>query len=194
MGLRKKVSSMNKQDPANLNLICYPDPRLRKKSAPAKEFDSWLARVARRMFEVMYTSRGVGLAAPQVGLNLRLFVCNEAGKSGEGRELAFVNPVLDDLRGAAEGEEGCLSLPGVNGQILRATHCRIKAYDLAGNPVEMTGDDLLARIWQHETDHLDGVLLMDRFDEASRIANRRAVKELETDYGTLKPKKRTLAK
>mgnify|MGYP000144445907 CR=1 FL=1 len=184
---------MRQIEPSTLKLICYPDPRLRKKSAEVLKFDPWLQQVARRMFEVMYASKGVGLAAPQVGLNIRLFVCNQTGKPADGEELAFVNPVLSDLYGAEEGEEGCLSLPGVNGLVLRAARCRMQAFDVTGKPIDRTGEGLLARIWQHETDHLDGVLLMDRFNEAARIANRRAVRELEEKYGRpVKGRKRSL--
>lgn len=174
---------MKKYDPLSLDLIRYPDPRLKKKAVEVREFDSWLKQVAGRMFEVMYAYKGVGLAAPQVGLSIRMFVCNETGKQADGQEMVFVNPVLSDLSGAEECEEGCLSLPGVNGLVLRATRCRIQAYDLAGQPIDRSGEGLLARIWQHETDHLDGVLLPDRFSEAAGIANRRAVRELEEEYG-----------
>ena len=160
-------------DPAQLDLIKYPDPRLRKKSAAVEEFDDWLGQVARRMFEVMYASKGIGLAAPQVGLNIRLFVCNPTAKPSDQDEMVFVNPVLSDLIGAEEGEEGCLSLPAIYGPVLRAQKCRIRAYDLAGQPIDRQGEDLLARIWQHETDHLDGVLHIDRFGEAARLAVRR---------------------
>lgn len=173
---------MKKLDPSSLDLVYYPDPRLRRKSVDVKEFDAWLARLTERMFEIMYASRGIGLAAPQVGLNVRLFVYNESGKQGEGQEVVVVNPVLGEMAGAQEYEEGCLSLPGVNGQVLRATQCRLQAYDVQGKPIDSAGQDMLARIWQHETDHLDGVLLLDRFSEAARIANRRAVRELESQF------------
>lgn len=179
------LSRMRKIDPSSLDLIYYPDPRLRKKAVEVKDFDAWLGQVARRMFEVMYANRGVGLAAPQVGLSIRLFVCNEAGKPADGQEMVFVNPMLSDLSGAQENEEGCLSLPGVNGLVLRATHGRIQAYDAVGKAIDRVGEGLLARIWQHETDHLDGVLLPDRFNEAATIANRRALRDLEEEYGVV---------
>ena len=98
----------------------------------------------------MYASKGIGLAAPQVGLNIRMFVCNQTAKPADGEELVFVNPVLSDLVGAEEGEEGCLSLPAVYGPVLRAQTCRIRAYDVSGNPIDREGEDMLARIWQHE--------------------------------------------
>jgi peptide deformylase len=174
-------------------LIKYPDPRLRKKSAAVEEFDDWLRQVARRMFEVMYASKGIGLAAPQVGLNIRLFVCNQTAKPSDQDEMVFANPVLFDLMGAEEGEEGCLSLPAIYGPVLRAQKCRIRAYNLAGQPIDLQGEALLARIWQHETDHLDGTLHIDRFGEAARLAVRRQLRELEEAYEG-KPKKKTLVR
>jgi peptide deformylase len=182
-----------KIDPALLDLVKYPDPRLRKKSVAVTDFDDWLALVVRRMFEVMYASKGIGLAAPQVGLNLRLFVCNRTAKPCDDEELVFVNPVLSDLVGAAENEEGCLSLPAIYGPVLRAEKCRMQAFDAAGNPIDQHAEDLLARIWQHETDHLDGVLHIDRFGEAARLACRRALRELE-DAFPVKPRKKSMAR
>lgn len=182
-----------KIDPAALELIKYPDPRLRKKSVQVKDFDDWLAQVARRMFDVMYASRGIGLAAPQVGLNIRMFVCNETAKPDPQHERVFVNPVLSDLANAEEGEEGCLSLPAIYGPVVRATCCRIQAFDLAGQPIDLQSEDLMVRIWQHETDHLDGVLHIDRFGEAARLGARRALRELEDAFQT-KTKKKTLAR
>lgn len=182
-----------KIDPARLDLVKYPDPRLRKKSVEVKEFDDWLGQVARRMFDVMYERRGIGLAAPQVGLNIRMLVCNQTAKLSEEDEQVFVNPVLSDLVGAEENEEGCLSLPGVYGPVLRATKCRVQAYDLAGNPIDCHGEDMLARILQHETDHLDGILHIDRFGEAAKMSVRRALREMEETFQG-KSKKKTLAR
>jgi peptide deformylase len=110
-----------------------------------------------------------------------MFVCNPTAKPSLADEMVLVNPVLSDLVGAVEGEEGCLSLPGVYGPVLRAAKCRVRAYDAAGNPIDRQGEDLLARIWQHETDHLDGILHIDRFGEAAKMAVRRALREMEAD-------------
>ena len=174
--------SLKKIDPNQLELVKYPDPRLRTKCAEVKEFDDWLRQVAERMFEIMYASKGIGLAAPQVGLGIRIFVCNPAGKPSSPEGMVFVNPVLTDLAGAAESEEGCLSFPGVYGQVMRAAKCRIRAYDVNGNPLDRQGEDMLARIWQHEVDHLEGVLHIDRFGEAAKLACRRTLREMEEAY------------
>jgi peptide deformylase len=164
-------------------IVTYPDPRLRKKSAPVREgeFDESLAALADRMLELMAASRGVGLAAPQVGINRRIFVCNPTGEPGDNH--VYVNPVLSDLTGLEACEEGCLSVPEVRVMIRRAKRCRIKAQDVHGNPIEDEAEELLARIWQHETDHLDGRLILDRMNPSEKIANKRLIAQLEAGYG-----------
>src|SRR6185312_8787334 len=109
----------------DLAIINYPDPRLRKTSKTVNAFDGNLRALAERMFELMREDRGVGLAAPQVGQNIRLFVMNHSGKPED--DKVYVNPVLIDATGEEEGEEGCLSLPDIHGQILRARTLRIDA-------------------------------------------------------------------
>ncbi|HOB74355.1 MAG TPA: peptide deformylase [Phycisphaerae bacterium] len=163
-------------------IVIYPDPRLRKKCAPIKpdEFDDSLAALAERMLELMKANRGVGLAGPQVGVCRRIFVCNPTGEPGDDR--VYINPVLSDLRGSVEEEEGCLSIPEVHVMVRRAKRCRIKAQDIHGKTIEAEGEDLLARIWQHETDHLDGQMIIDRMNASERIANKRQLAQLEAQY------------
>ncbi len=163
-----------------LKIICYPDPRLRKHCEPVAAFDASLAAMARRMLELMRSADGVGLAAPQVGVLVRLFVCNVTGDPKD--DMIFVNPQLADLDGAAMGEEGCLSIPDVTVSVRRAARCRMMAHSLEGDAFAMEGVDLAARVWQHETDHLEGRLIVDRMSEADKIANRRVLKKLEQDY------------
>lgn len=163
--------------PAQLSMICYPDPRLRKVCAPVEEFGPALADLAGKMLDLMREEQGVGLAAPQVGVLSRLFVCNVTGEPGD--DMVLVNPVLSELEGDIEGEEGCLSIPDVTVQMRRAKSCVMRAVDVHGKPIELRGEDLLARCWQHECDHLDGRLIIDRMSEADRIANRKVLKELE---------------
>ncbi|HUW84936.1 MAG TPA: peptide deformylase [Phycisphaerae bacterium] len=171
---------MEKLEIADLSIIKYPDPRLRQPCRTIEHFNSSLADLAGRMLTLMREGGGVGLAAPQLGLSVRLFVCNATGESED--DEVYVNSVLDDLSGNVEAEEGCLCLPGVVGPITRARKCVIRAVDLQGNPVERSGEDLKARIWQHETDHLDGRLIIDRMSPAAQIANRRALKHLEQQF------------
>lgn len=161
----------------SLLVICYPDARLRKTSVPVEAFDDDLRRLADRMLALMADHRGVGLAAPQVGVNLRLFVCNPSGEP-DGQRV-YVNPVITEMVGAAEGDEGCLSLPDVTVPIRRAPRCRLRAFDLTGTPLEREGQDLDARVWQHEVDHLDGILIIDKMPPASKIAVRRILKRLD---------------
>ncbi len=164
----------------NLTIINWPDPRLKKISTPVKEFDAQLAELARTMLELMRRHQGVGLAAPQVGLNLRLFVMNATGDPADDR--VYVNPQLLDFEGDEEAEEGCLSIPGVHVNVLRAKNARIQAYDLEGHPIEQVESGYPARIWQHETDHLNGVLLTDRMGVVAKMTHRKVLKELEEAY------------
>lgn len=167
-------------DTALLRIIKYPDPRLRATCKPVATFDASLPALAKRMLELMHDCKGVGLAAPQVGLPLRLFVCNPTGEPSDDR--VFVNPRLEDLQGLVEAEEGCLSIPEVTVDVRRAESCTINAHDLEGHPIEARGTELVARCWQHECDHLDGRLIIDQMSETDKIANRRVLKTLEAEY------------
>ncbi len=169
-----------KRDRDELRIIHYPDPRLRQRCQPATQFDERLAALAEQMVQLMEADRGVGLAAPQVGVLLRMFVMSMAGEKEDAR--VFVNPVIRDRRGSAEAEEGCLSLPNIHVNVRRAKSCRIEAQDLQGRPLELEGEDLECRVWQHETDHLDGVLLIDRMGPGDRIATRKTLKSLEESF------------
>ena len=163
-----------------LRIIHYPDPRLRKPSAPAEKIDAHFADLARRMFELTYEVSGLGLAAPQVGLNIRLFVTNHTGQPED--ERVYVNPEILEMEGTVERDEGCLSLPEVFAPLKRAAWCRLRALDLDGSAFEVEGTDLLARAWQHEMDHLNGVLICDRMSPTAKIANRRLLKKFESDF------------
>lgn len=168
-------------DTSALALVKYPDPVLMKVGEPVSVVDERIGRLARRMFEVMYASRGVGLAAPQVGVSIRLFVANPSDQPGE-QEGVYVNPAIVTASGSEVGEEGCLSLPMVACKVKRATHVTVRATDLEGRPFEQSAEGLLARVFQHEMDHLDGVLLSDRMSPLARLANRRTLKELREEY------------
>ncbi len=171
---------MDQQFVNHIAIVKYPDPRLRQVCAPVVEFGDDLRRLTERMLQLMNDRNGVGLAGPQVGVMQRLFVCNHTGEPGDDQVL--INPQLSNLEGAAEGEEGCLSIPDVLVPIRRAQRCTIEAQDVDGNRFELAGLDLQARVWQHEHDHLHGKLILDYMNEASRIANRRAIKQLEASF------------
>jgi len=162
----------------SLSLRRYPDPALRAEAQPVAEVTDEVRRVASRMIELMHEHQGVGLAGPQVGLDWRLFVANLSGEPGEDR--VFINPVLSDPARQTEArDEGCLSLPRVEGEITRPSGITIDAVDDQGEPFQMWAEGLLARVWQHENDHLDGVLIIDRMPLVDRQANRRVLRELE---------------
>jgi peptide deformylase len=164
----------------DLRIISYPDPRLRRVSVPVDNFGDKLGALVRRMFELMREAHGVGLAAPQVGHNIRLFIVNHTQKPEDDR--VYVNPTLFDAEGEEISQEGCLSLPGISVEVTRAKTAKIQARDVAGNPIEQTETDYVARIWQHELDHLNGILLIDHMSPTAKIENRKILKELEEKY------------
>ena len=141
-----------------MQIINYPHPTLRHKSKVIHRVDAELRDIVREMFSLMYEAKGIGLAANQVDLPLRLFVINSAGDPEEGEELVFINPVISQPEGQAESEEGCLSIPGIQVNIRRPESVCIRAQDLEGNPFEIESEGFPSRVWQHECDHLDGLL------------------------------------
>lgn len=171
---------MKQIDIDKLRIIEYPDPRLRKGCKPVEAFDEWLARLAERMLKLMHESNGIGLAAPQLGLLRRMFVCNVTGEPKD--DQVFVNPEMSNFIGHAAGEEGCLSLPEVTVTVRRPAACVISAFDVTGKPFRLVGEGLFARCWQHEYDHLDGRMIVDYMSEADKIGNRRVLKYLEAKY------------
>jgi peptide deformylase len=165
-------------DVNKLKIVLYPDPVLRVKARPVEAVTDEVRAAARRMLELMHAAPGVGLAATQVGIDLRFFVANPSGQPED--DQVFINPVLDaPSREMQEADEGCLSLPEVQGMIRRPKSITIHARNLEGRAIELTSDQLAARIWQHETDHLDGVLIIDRMAPLDRLANQKRLREME---------------
>jgi peptide deformylase len=163
-----------------LQIIHYPHPTLRHPSKPLKRVDAELRKIVDEMFELMYEHEGVGLAANQVDLPYRLFVANPTGDREEQQsQYVFINPVLSAGRGQEEDEEGCLSIPSVYAPVTRNTTIKVQAYDLAGNEIAFEAEDLMARILQHETDHLDGTLFIDRLGPTQLAAVRDKLEEFE---------------
>jgi peptide deformylase len=165
-----------------LEIIQYPHPTLRYKSKSIARIDRELKAIVSEMFELMYAARGIGLAANQVDLPLQLFILNLAGAPDEGEELVFLNPVLSSPKGVSEAEEGCLSLTGLNAKVLRPEQIHLSAYDLAGKEFNQTLDGLFARAVQHEFDHLQGVLFIDRVAESTRRQLATELEEFELDF------------
>ncbi|MDQ0337556.1 peptide deformylase [Caldalkalibacillus uzonensis] len=139
-------------------IVKYPDPVLREKAALVKRIDERLHRLLDDMAETMYDAEGVGLAAPQVGISKRIFVVDVGDEHGL---LEFINPEIIVKEGEQLGPEGCLSIPGVNGEVRRAHKVKVRALNRNGESFELEAEGLLARAIQHELDHLNGVLFID---------------------------------
>ncbi|HEY2995219.1 MAG TPA: peptide deformylase [Methylomirabilota bacterium] len=147
---------------------------LRRRAVPVSEVTPQIRRIVEDMTETMYDEVGIGLAAPQIGHSLRLLVVGDE----EGRGVqALVNPVITESGGTVTAEEGCLSLPGIFADVTRAQWVRLEAQDLEGRPIALTARGLRARVFQHEIDHLDGVLFIDRLDPVTRDRIKRRIKK-----------------
>ena len=161
----------------------YGDPVLRQRASEVDAIDGTLKQLADDMAQTMYEAPGVGLAAPQVGVQKRVFVYDTGDGDGP---VTVVNPVLAEARGEWTFDEGCLSVPGLSWPIVRPKEVHLTGYDLDGNEISVEADEFLARVFQHEVDHLDGVLLVERLDEdqrkeAKRILRTRALGLPDTD-------------
>jgi peptide deformylase len=168
----------------DLKIIQYPHPTLRHVSKPLRRVDTELRETITRMFGLMYEAKGIGLAANQVDLPYRFFIVNLQSDPAKGEEMVFINPVLSRHKGSAEAEEGCLSLPGLYADIVRPERVTIDAYNLAGEAVHIEADGLLARVVQHETDHLNGKLFIDRLATAKQMDVRDTVREFEIQFAS----------
>lgn len=165
-----------------MHIVQYPHPTLRHKSKPIKRVDAELRTALRQMFDLMYAAGGVGLAANQVDLPLRMFVVNLEGRPDQGEELVFLNPVIRLPKGAEESEEGCLSLPDLYGPVVRPKQVTFSAYNLSGELVEARADGMLARVVQHELDHLDGILFTDRLTQTALANAELALRDFESRF------------
>lgn len=163
-----------------MNIITYPNPILRKKAQPLTEINKEVYQKVEEMMELMYQADGVGLAAPQVGWSARLFIIDVNGDRYE--DKVFINPTILEEAGELNKEEGCLSLPGITSKVIRAQKIKARAYNLKGQKIEIEVDGLAARAWQHEMDHLNGTLFIDKISPASRLAISHQLKEFERSY------------
>jgi peptide deformylase len=163
-----------------MEVAIYPNPVLKIKAKPIEEINNEICQIAEEMLETMYNACGIGLAAPQVGLSIRLVVLDVTGeKTGE---RVFINPYISEEEGETLEEEGCLSFPDVMGKIIRSQHIKVIAYNLKGEKLEIEAEGLLGRAWQHEIDHLNGCLFIEKMTPASTIGNQSKLKELELSY------------
>jgi peptide deformylase len=161
----------------------FGDPVLKQRASEVADIDGTLARLADDMVVTMHEAPGLGLAAPQVGVQKRLFVYDLYDDAGP---KVVVNPSISEHRGEWTYEEGCLSVPGLAWEIVRPKEIHLTGYDLDGNEVSIEADELLARLFQHELDHLDGVLLLERLDDDTRKSALRTLRQV-TLGGGLRP-------
>jgi peptide deformylase len=169
------------------NDICiYGDLVLKQKATPVVEFDEKLKQTAEEMFQTMLEADGIGLAAPQVNISQAYLVIGMPHDDEELERMFFANPEITETRGEIGMEEGCLSIPGIREEVVRPEWIRLRYQDLQGRLHEMETDGLLARVLQHEIDHLNGILFTDRLSPAKRSLLKNALEKLANSSGTVK--------
>jgi len=149
------------------DILVYPDPFLVRKAAPVGAVDDRIRTLVRDMFETMYAAEGVGLAAPQVGVGKRVIVIDVSPVDETIAPVAVVNPEIVLRKGSATAVEGCLSVPGIQGEVVRAETVEVRGMDEQGKPLRIRADGILSRALQHEIDHLDGILFIDRLSSST---------------------------
>jgi peptide deformylase len=159
-------------------VVKWPDPVLQKPGEKVTVFDAKLKKLVDEMFESMYAAQGIGLAAPQIAISKRITVIDVSFKKDPEERIALINPEIIEREGKQVEEEGCLSLPEIREKVTRAAKVKVKAQDVSGEWFEVEGDELLARALQHEIDHLDGVLFIDRLSRLKRDLVIRKIKKL----------------
>jgi peptide deformylase len=159
-------------------IVKYGDPILEKPGAPVKKFDTGLQQLVEDMFASMYAAQGVGLAAPQIGLGLRIAVVDVTGGKNPEAKIVLANPEVIHAEGEVREEEGCLSIPGFRGYVIRPQFVTVKAQDAKGESFEIRGENLLARAFCHEIDHLNGILFLQHLSMLKRDLIRRKIKKL----------------
>jgi len=164
-----------------LTILKYPEPVLEQPGEPVTEFNDELRKLVADMFETTYASQGVGLAAPQVGVSRRLTVIDTSGGKDPEQKVVLINPEIISSEGRQYEEEGCLSFPEIREKIVRAAKVRIRAQDESGKWFEMDGEELLARAFQHEIDHLDGIVFLFRMSPLKRGLNLRKIRKMQKD-------------
>ena len=164
-----------------LKIVKYPEPVLEQPGEPVTEFNGELRKFVTDMFETMYASQGVGLAAQQVGVAKRVTVIDPSLGKDPAEKLVLINPEIIQSEGRQYEEEGCLSFPEIREKVVRAARVRVRAQDENGKWFEMDGEELLARAFQHEIDHLDGVLFIFRMSALKRSLNLRKIRKMQSE-------------
>ena len=162
-------------------IVKYPEPVLELPGEPVTEFDGELRKLVTDMFETMYAGQGIGLAAPQVGVSKRVTVIDLSQGKDPAQKLVLVNPEVIVSEGKQYEDEGCLSFPDIREKVARAAKVRVRAQDEKGKWFEMDGDELLARAFQHEIDHLDGILFIFRMSALKRSLNLRKIRKMQSE-------------
>lgn len=166
-----------------MKIVQYPHPALRRPVKPLTSIDESVRTQARQMLDLMYESRGVGLAANQVVYPYQLLVINPSADPGKkDEEMVLINPVIVQRKGSVEAEEGCLSFPGLYQKIRRSRSIQVQFYNLEGKLVEASASEFPARVIQHEVDHLQGVLYIDKMGWIARLDSRTKLREFEEEY------------
>jgi len=161
-------------------ILKYGEPVLEQKSEPVTEFDTpELRQLVADMWETMYAAKGVGLAAPQIGLKKRISIIDISVGENEADKILIINPEIVSRDGKQTGEEGCLSIPGFREPVSRANKVNVRAQNEKGETIELSGEELLARAFQHEIDHLDGILFINHLSSLKRDIIRRKIKKLQ---------------
>jgi peptide deformylase len=164
-----------------LTIVKYPEPVLEQPGEPVTEFNAELRKFVADMFETAYASQGIGLAAPQVGVSKRITVVDLSMGKDPAKKLVLINPEITFSGGKQYEEEGCLSFPDIREKIVRAAKVRIRAQDENGKWFERDGEELLARAFQHEIDHLDGIVFLFRMSALKRSLNLRKIRKMQKD-------------
>jgi peptide deformylase len=159
-------------------VVKWPEPVLAQKGAPVTVFDAALKRLVEEMFDSMYAAQGIGLAAPQISISQRITVIDVSFKKNPQEKIVLINPEIIDRRGKQVEEEGCLSLPEIREKVARAAWVKVRAQDASGEWFELEGEELLARAIQHEIDHLEGILFIDRLSRLKRDLVIRKIKKM----------------
>ncbi|HJZ59043.1 MAG TPA: peptide deformylase [Gemmataceae bacterium] len=172
-----------------MKIVKYPHPALRVHARPVTAIDKDVQMAAAGMLDLMYTHEGLGLAAPQVALDIQLLVMNfAADPEKKDQEFVAINPVIVESKGTINDREGCLSFPGLYQNVRRAKTVKVQAYNLKGELYEMVCSDLPARVWQHEIDHLHGVLFIDKMGPTGKLGSKKEIEAFIADFEKAKKK------
>jgi peptide deformylase len=164
---------------SRLKIVTWPNPILETPGDPVTEFDEDLKKLVNTMFETMYAAPGVGLAAVQIGVPKRLFVMDCSAGKDPAQRVVMINPEVVRLEGKQDGDEGCLSFPGIFFNVERNLRAIVRAHDINGKEFELDGTELAARCMLHETDHCDGIVFIDKMTPLKREIVKRKIKKLQ---------------